>query len=109
MCHFIFSGVSWISPICAPDPAAPDAASEVLTDVIGDGLKDGDGDGASTALVEEDVTPPSSWVPPSDMASTFATMVGINPDMWGESKRLSLPTNAVVRRLTAPDSGFRPF
>ena len=81
-----------ISPIYALTAAAPEAAADVQTDVIGDGLEDEDGDGASTAVMEEDVTPLSSWVLLFDMASTFASMVGINPDTWGESKRFNLPT-----------------
>ena len=97
-----------ISPIFAS--AADAAAADVPTNVFGDGLEDSHGDGASTsAVVDEDVSPPSSWSPSPDMASTFMSQVGINPDMWGESKRLGPSTVPVVRLWTASDSGFCPF
>ena len=102
-----------ISPIFAAAADMPEASSvalDVQTDVIGDGLEDEHGEGASTlAAVDEDVTPPSSWAPPADMVSTFNSLVGINSDMWGKSKRLGLSTMSVVCRWTAQDSSFRPF
>ena len=102
-----------ISPIFAAAvdaTKAASAASDVQTNVIGDGLEDEHGEGASTlAAVDEDVTPPSSWAPPADMVSTFNSLVGINSNMWGKSKRLGLSTMSVVCRWTAQDSSFRPF
>ena len=102
-----------ISPIFAVAATATDAAaSDFQTDVIGDGvgLEDEYGEGALTlAVVDEDVTLPSSWAPPPDMVSTFDSLVGISLDTWGESYCLRLSTTSVVRHWTAPDSGFRLF
>ena len=99
-----------ISPIFAAAvdaTKAASAASDVQTNVIGDGLEDEHGEGASTAaVVDNDVTPPSSWLPPVDMVSTFDSLVGIDADTWGKTKRLVLSTTSVVRRWTAPDSRF---
>ena len=106
-------GMTRISPIFAATADAPEAssvASDVQTDVIGDGLEDERGEGASTsAVVDNDVTPSSSWSPPADMVSTFDCLVGIDTDTWGETKRLRLSTTSVVRCWTTPDSGFHPF
>ena len=100
------SGIPRISPIFA---LAAAAAADVPTNVFGDGLEDSLGDGASTsAVVDEDVSPPSSWSHP-DMASTFMSLVVINPDRWGETKHLGPSTVPVVRLWTASDSGFCPF
>ena len=60
------------------------AALDVQTDVIGDsdGLEDEHGEGASTsAIVDNDVTPPSNWAPPADIVSTFNSLFGISSDM----------------------------
>ena len=67
------------------------------------------GGASALAVMDNDVTPPSSWYPPVDMVSTFNSLVGISSDTWGETKRLGLSTTSIVRRWTAPDSGFGPF
>ena len=100
-----------ISPIFAATTDKLDVssvASDVQTDVIGDsdGLEDKHGEGALTAAEDNDVTPPSSWSPPADIVSTFDSLVGIDADTWGKTKRLVLSTTSVVRRWTAPDSRF---
>ena len=96
---FHVSGMPQISPIFAS------AAAVKVPTVFGDGLKDSLGDGLSaSAVVVEDVSPPSSCSPPPDMASTFMSHVRINPDTWGESKRLGPSTVPVVSRLTTPAS-----
>ena len=102
-----------ISPIFAAAAdaiEAASAASDVQTDVIGDsdGLVDEHGEGATaSALMNDDVTPPSSWSPPADMVSTFDSLVGINSEE-SETKRLGL-YNIRCPRWTAPDSGYCPF
>ena len=74
-----------ISPIFAAAvdaTKAASAASDVQTNVIGDGLEDEHGEGASTsAIVDNDVTPPSNWAPPADIVSTFNSLFGISSDM----------------------------
>ena len=109
-----YSGMNRISPILAAITDTLDVstlASDVQTDVIGggDGLEDEHGEGALTAAVDNDVTPPSSWSPPANMVSTFNSLVGIDADPWGKTKRLGPSTMFVVRRWIAPDSGFCPF
>ena len=65
-----------ISPIFAAAAdaiEAASAASDVQTDVIGDGdgLEDEHGEGAlALAVMNNDVTPPSSWSLPADMVSS---------------------------------------
>ena len=66
-----------ISPIFATDTLdVYSVASDVQTDVIGDGdgLEDKHGEGASTAAVDIDVTPPSSWSPPANIFSAFNSL-----------------------------------
>ena len=94
-------GMTWISPIFAATADAPVASSvalDVQTDVIGDGegLEDEHGEGASTsAFVDNDVTPPSSWSPPDDMISTFDTLFGIKTVTWGNTKSWTAPAFAL--------------
>ena len=109
-----YSGTNRIFPIFAA-PAdtlgVSSVALDVQTDVIGDGdsLEDEHGEGASTAaVVDNNVTPPSSWSPPANMVSTFNSLVGIDADMWGETKRIPVVGGHLTQFLDgAPQSVLR--
>ena len=89
--------------------AAPDApASATLASIDDDA--DHDGDTASVRTVDDHtVSPITGWMPPTDIASNFLQLVGMDSDVWEDSKRLGPSTANVVKRWTAPASGFRPI
>ena len=97
-------------------PASSSAAVGVDVASSGDGDDDDDGDdvrnGEDVAVVDEDgvssASPLSSWSPPSDMADSWRSLVGLSsPSVWRESTRLGPSVSGLVRRWCSPDSGFR--
>ena len=111
--HSSFSpGTPRVNPFAAPD--APASAAQAPIDVIGDGA-DHDaassvGDSASVQAVDDNtVSPFTGWEPSADIATKFMELVGMDSDVWEESKRLGPSTTNVVKRWTAPASGFRPI
>ena len=106
----ILSGTSRVFSSVAP--AAPAAAATAPIDVNGDGADPSSsvGDDATTRADDDHVAAPiSNWSPQTDdMASYFKDLVGLDSDVWDETKRLGPPTTNVVRRWTTPSSGFRP-
>ena len=71
-----------------------------------------DKNGVSGVAQEEvdssEVSPLSSWSPPLDLANIWIS-VGLSPGSWEDSERLGPSISALVRRWSAPVSGFRPW
>ena len=114
--HIPMLGMPRVSPFLPP--ASSSAAVGVDVASFGDGDDDDDGDdvrhGEDVAVVDEDgvssASPLSSWSPPSDMADSWRSLVGLSsPSVWRESTRLGPSVSGLVRRWCSPDSGFRPL
>ena len=104
-----------VTPFLRPASSTPAVGVDVAS--FGDG-DDDDGDdvrhGEDVAVVDEDgvssASPLSSWSPPSDMADSWRSLVGLSsPSAWGASTRLGPSVSGLVRRWCSPDSGFRPL
>ena len=111
--HIPMLGMPRVSPFLPP--ASSSAAVGVDVASFGDGDDDDDGDdvrhGEDVAVVDEDgvssASPLSSWSPPSDMADSWRSLVGLSSPVWRESTRLGPSVSGLVRRWCSPDSGFR--
>ena len=100
-------GTPRVIPYAAPPPP-PDAAPATHASIDDDA--DHDGDTASVRTVDDHtVSPITGWMPPTDIASNFLQLVGMDSDVWEDSKRLGPSTTNVVKRWTTPSSGFRPI
>ena len=104
----MFPGMPRISSFLPPAAAL---VADVPTGVNGDSPGDDDGDGAADAEDVDDAEASlvSAWSLSSDMADIFMSLVGLSSDSWEESKCLGPTTVPIVRRWTAPVSGFRPL
>ena len=110
--HIPMLGMPRVTPFLPP--ASSSAAVGVDVASFGDGDDDGDDvrHGEDVAVVDEDgvssASPLSSWSPPSDMADSWRSLVGLSsPSVWRESTRLGPSVSGLVRRWCSPDSGFR--
>ena len=105
-------GTPRVTPFAAP--VAPASAAQALIDVNGDGadLDDASSVGDSTSIQtgdDNDVSPFTGWEPSAGIATKYMELVGLDSDVWEDSKRLGPSTANVVKRWTAPSSGFRPI
>ena len=116
--HIPMLGMPWVTPFLPPASSSAAVGVNVASSGDGDDDDDDDGDdvrnGEDVAVVDEDsvssASPLSSWLPPSNMADSWRSLVGLSsPSVWRESTRLGPSVSGLVRRWCSPDSGFRPL
>ena len=71
----MFIGMSRVSSFLPPAPAAALPDGDVLIGVTGDGDDHGDDGTAASGGEVSEVSPISTWSPPSDMDSNFRSLV----------------------------------
>ena len=75
----------------------------------GDGPSDNGSSDSDDEVKTVDISPKTDWSPPSNLPNVFKEPVGFSStDAWADNKRFGPTITALLKRWSAPPSGFRP-